>query len=136
MKDTPPHLLSGQNFHGRSSLPVYISRTASYLLFCAVQKARVSTQGVKVRSLISECVGAKGFEADTYIEMALRDVQLFPGLEGNAHINLAMTARFIDRYFSRPDGGLIVPPLGAAGENPYLMEARAGGADAVASQHF
>lgn len=107
-----------------------------YLLFCAVQKARVSTQGVTVMSLISECVGAKGFEADTYIEMALRDVQLFPGLEGNAHINLAMTARFIDRYFSRPDGGLIVPPLGAAGENPYLMEARAGGADAVAFPTF
>src|SRR5439155_23148108 len=53
-----------------------------YLLFTAVQKAKVSTEGVKVMALISECVGAKGFESDTYIEMALRDAQLIPSLEG------------------------------------------------------
>ena len=42
---------------------------------CAVQKAKVSTEGVKVVAHLSECIGAKGFEADTYFEMALRDVQ-------------------------------------------------------------
>ena len=49
-----------------------------YLLFCAVQKAKVSTEGVKVMSLLSECIGAKGFESDTYFEMALRDSSSSP----------------------------------------------------------
>ena len=70
------------------------------LLFNAVQKAKVSTEGVKVMATLSECIGAKGFESDTYFEMALRDAQLIPGLEGSTHINFGLTSRFIDPYFT------------------------------------
>jgi len=76
-----------------------------YLLFNAVQKARVSTEGVKVMGLLSECMGAKGFEADTYFEMALREAPLIPGLEGSTHINFALTEQFIDHYFADPADG-------------------------------
>src|SRR5262249_36207186 len=76
-----------------------------YLLFTAVQKARVSTEGVKVMGLLSECIGAKGLEADTFFEMALREAPLFPGLEGSTHINFALTAQFIDHYFADPANG-------------------------------
>ncbi len=97
-----------------------------YLLYCAVQKAKVSTEGVKVVSQLSECIGAKGFEADTYFEMALRDVQLFPGLEGSTHINLTLTAQFIPQYFDRAAAELPIPSsLAASPEtppgNPYLF---------------
>ncbi len=108
-----------------------------YLLFCAVQKAKVSTEGVKAMALLSECIGARGFEADTYFEMALRDVQLIPSLESSAHINLFFTAHFCSRYFRRFDphvaepGSLIAGDI-AASENPYLMEATTGGVDAIA----
>lgn len=100
-----------------------------FLLFTAVQKAKLSTEGVKVMALLSECIGAKGFEADTYFEMALRDVQLIPGLEGSTHINLGLTTQFIPRYFSDVDATLLEPPSLVAsdiadGENAYLMEAR------------
>jgi acyl-CoA dehydrogenase len=44
-----------------------------YLLFTAVQKAKVSTEGVRVMSILSECIAAHGFEADTYFESALRE---------------------------------------------------------------
>jgi acyl-CoA dehydrogenase len=102
-----------------------------YLLFTAVQKARVSTEGVKVMSLISECVGARGFESDTYIEMALRDVPLIPSLEGSAHINLALAAQFIPQYFddsdpNRPEPQSLIEVKAARGENTYLMHARSG----------
>ena len=108
-----------------------------YLLYCAVQKARVSTEGVKVMALLSECIGARGFESDTYFEMALRDVQLIPGLESIAHINLGLAAQFIPRYFGRPNRALPAPPsltLGdaASTENPYLMEARSTGINGIA----
>jgi acyl-CoA dehydrogenase len=108
-----------------------------YLLFCAVQKAKVSTEGVKTMALVSECVGARGFEADTYFEMALRDAQLIPSLESSAHINLGLTAQFCPRYFDRFDPHLeepdsLVAGEAAASENPYLMEAATGSVAAIA----
>ena len=107
-----------------------------YLFFCAVQKAKVSTEGVKVMTLLSECVGAKGFEADTFFEMALRDVQLIPLLESSAHINLGFTAQFIGRYFGSPANELAAPPSLAsretpATENPYLTTARSNAINAI-----
>jgi acyl-CoA dehydrogenase len=87
-----------------------------YHLFAAVQKAKLSTEGVKVMALLSECIGARGFESDTYFEMALRDAQLIPGLEGSTHINLGLTAQFIPNYFADPDPSLVEPPSLVAGE--------------------
>jgi len=112
-----------------------------YLLFCAIQKARVSTEGVKVMAQLSECVGAKGFESDTYFESALRDIQLIPGLEGSTHINLSQATQFIERYFSRSDSSLPLPPSLIAGEadsreNSYLTTARAAPVADVSFPHF
>jgi acyl-CoA dehydrogenase len=95
-----------------------------YLLFNAVQKARVSTEGVKVMALLSECIGARGAEAETYFESALRDAQLIPGLEGSTHINFGLTAQFAVRYFAGA-GPVPSPPARAdEGENPYWMQSR------------
>ena len=123
-----------------------------YLLFTAVQKAKVSTDGVKVMSLISECVGAKGFKADTYIEMALRDIQLIPGLEGSTHLNLKLAAQFANRYIQSAARAaraaratlaapLVAPPSLSAGdatprENSYLMSARTGPVNTIDFPHF
>jgi acyl-CoA dehydrogenase len=112
-----------------------------YLLFCAVQKAKVSNEAVKVMALLCECMGAKAFESDTYFEMALRDVQLIPNLEGSTHINLGLAAQFIGSYFVRPVADLADPKSliargTPAGENPYLMEATTGALNRVAFAHF
>lgn len=99
-----------------------------YLLFNAVQKARVSTEGVKVLSALSECAGARGFEAETYIESALRDASMIPALEGSTHINFLLAAQFVGAYFANLKGA--VPPgsvsLGqvSSEENPYWIAAR------------
>jgi acyl-CoA dehydrogenase len=102
-----------------------------YQLYCAVQKAKVGTEGVKVMSLLAECVGAKAFEADGYFEMALRDAPLIPALEGSTHINLALIAQFIRPYFTTADVTPKDPPSVSQGnrsrENPYLFVARTGG---------
>ena len=112
-----------------------------YLLFCAVEKARVSTEGVKVMALLSECIGAKGFESDTFFEMALRDIQLIPSLEGSTHINLMLAAQFMGRYFERSDHELEAPKSLVAGEicsdeNPYLFEAGGGTVNTVGFNDF
>jgi acyl-CoA dehydrogenase len=100
-----------------------------YLLFHAVQKARVSTEGVKVMHLLCECVGARGFEADTYFESALREAPMIPSLEGSTHINLGLTAQFLDPYFADPPAdppapGSLALGTAAADENPYWLAAR------------
>ena len=112
-----------------------------YLLFCAVQKAKVSTEGLKVMDLLLDCIGAKGFESDTYFEMALRDAQLIPRLEGSTHINLGLTAQFIQRYFTQPDRSLTEPDSMTAQrtphrDNPYLMRARAGAINTIGFPHY
>jgi acyl-CoA dehydrogenase len=112
-----------------------------YLLFAAVQKARVSTEGVKVMALLSECIGARGFEAETYFESALRDAQLIPGLEGSTHINYGLTAQFIDAYFATPRGEVAAPRSVALheadpDENPYWVRARDRNARTVRFAHF
>ena len=112
-----------------------------YLLFCAVQKAKVSSDGVETMALLSECVGAKGFESDTYLEMAVRDIRLIASLESSAHINLGLTAQFCARYFDRFDHALAEPQSLVAtavepGENAYLTEARVGSVPTVAFPPF
>jgi acyl-CoA dehydrogenase len=112
-----------------------------YLLYCAVQKAKVSTEGVKVMSALSECIGAKAFEADGYFEMALRDIQLIPSLEGSTHINLAMAAQFIPQYFRRtlatlPAPASLVGGKMPRGENPYLVQARSGNVNRIEFANF
>jgi acyl-CoA dehydrogenase len=112
-----------------------------YLLWSAVRKARVSTEGIKVMGLLSECVGARGFEAQTYFESAFREVQLVPGLEGSTHINYGLKAQFLDAYFAGARSEAPAPEslaLSAAepGENPYWMEARDRSARAVRFAHF
>lgn len=97
-----------------------------YLLFNAVQKARVSTEGVKVIGLLSDCIGAWGFEVGTSFEAALRDAPMIPVLEGSTHINFALAAQFIDGYFADPAGGPPPPPActladEGPGENSYWM---------------
>jgi acyl-CoA dehydrogenase len=131
--------LSAMKLYAYRALDYVHAASASdrrYLLFCAVQKAKVSTEGVKVLSLLSECVGAKGFESDTYFEMALRDAQLIPGLEGSTHINLGIVQQFIPQYFRRSKRDFCDPPSltasrPVAAENSYLMEARTGSINAI-----
>lgn len=122
--------LSAMKFYANRALDYLQTSRATdrrYLLFNAVQKARVSTEGVKVMALLSECVGAWGFEAATYFESALRDTQLIPALESSTHINFELTARFLGPYFAGTDAEAApsVPPFGAdPGEHLYWMEAR------------
>ena len=112
-----------------------------YLLYAAVQKAKVSTEGTKVMALLSECVGAKGFEADTYFESALREVPLVPALEGSTHINYQSAAQFLRAYFAgavadAPPSPPSLAALGAAaGENGYLLQSSSGNPSQVRFHH-
>jgi acyl-CoA dehydrogenase len=82
-------------------------RTASaddrrYLLYNPVVKMKVTTQGEEVVNLLWDVIAAKGFEKDTYFEMAARDIRALPKLEGTVHVNVALILKFIANYFFKP----------------------------------
>ncbi len=116
--------------YSRRALDYLISAAGDdrrYLLYNSVQKAKVSTEGVQVLHLLSECMGAKGFEAESYFESAFRDIHLIPGLEGSTHINHLLTNAFSRNYFFAAGRQARAPEHGCSGENAYLFRAKSGG---------
>ena len=73
-----------------------------YLLYNPVVKMKVTTEGEKVIDLLWDVIAAKGFEKDTYFEMAARDIRALPKLEGTVHVNIALIVKFMKNYFFAP----------------------------------
>jgi hypothetical protein len=65
-------------------------------------KMKVTTQGEEVINLLWDVIAAKGFEKDTYFEMAARDIRALPKLEGTVHVNIALIVKFMANYFFNP----------------------------------
>jgi acyl-CoA dehydrogenase len=73
-----------------------------YLLYNPVVKMKITTQGEEVMNLLWDVIAAKGFEKDTYFEMAARDIRALPKLEGTVHVNVALIVKFMANYFFKP----------------------------------
>jgi acyl-CoA dehydrogenase len=73
-----------------------------YLLYNPVVKMKVTTQGEEVINLLWDVIAAKGFEKDTYFEMAARDIRALPKLEGTVHVNIALILKFMTNYLFKP----------------------------------
>jgi acyl-CoA dehydrogenase len=73
-----------------------------YLLYNPVVKMKVTTQGEDVINHLWDVIAAKGFEKDTYFEMAARDIRALPKLEGTVHVNIALIVKFMENYFFDP----------------------------------
>lgn len=77
-----------------------------YLLYNPVVKMKVTTEGEKAIVDMWDVIAAKGFEKDTYFEMASRDIQALPRLEGTVHVNIALILKFMPAYLLDPAEGL------------------------------
>jgi acyl-CoA dehydrogenase len=73
-----------------------------YLLFNPITKMKVTTEGEKVIDDLWDVIAAKGFEKDTYFEMAARDIRGLPKLEGTVHVNMALVLKFMANYLFNP----------------------------------
>jgi len=92
-----------------------------YLLYNPVVKMKVTTQGEQVINLLWDVIAAKGFETDTYFEMAARDIRALPKLEGTIHVNLALIAKFILNYFFNPQEFPFVPKKDESENDDFLF---------------
>ena len=49
--------------------------------------------------LLWDIIAAKGFEKETYFEMAAKGIRALPKLEGTVHVNMALILKFMKNYF-------------------------------------
>ena len=82
---------------------------------------KVTTEGEKVIDDLWDVIAAKGFEKDTYFEMAARDIRGLPKLEGTVHVNMALVLKFMANYLFNPAEYPPVPPRRDAADDEFLF---------------
>ncbi len=92
-----------------------------YLLYNPLVKMKVTTQGEEVINLLWDVIAARGFEKDTYFEMAARDIRALPKLEGTVHVNIALIVKFMPNYFFFPAEYAYVPRQDAPQNDDFLF---------------
>jgi acyl-CoA dehydrogenase len=92
-----------------------------YLLYNPMVKMKVTTQGEEVVNLLWDVIAAKGFEADTYFELATRDIRALPKLEGTVHVNMALIIKFIRNYFFNPGRFPEIPRVSEPRDDSFLF---------------
>ena len=93
-----------------------------YLLYSPTVKMKVTTQGEEVITLLWDVIAAKGFEKDTYFEMATRDIRSLPRLEGTVHVNIALIVKFMANYFFNPADYAEVPQRDEPQNDDFLFD--------------
>ena len=92
-----------------------------YLLFNPITKMKVTTEGEKVIDDLWDVIAAKGFEKDTFFEMAARDIRGLPKLEGTVHVNMALVLKFMANYLFNPAEYPPVPQRRDAADDEFLF---------------
>jgi acyl-CoA dehydrogenase len=114
------------------AMKLYAGRTADYmrsasledrryLLFDPIMKMKVTTQGEEVINLLWDIIAAKGFEKDTFFEMAARDIRALPKLEGTVHVNIALIIKFMQNYLFNPSNYDEIPQRNDATDDEFLF---------------
>jgi len=92
-----------------------------YLLYNPLTKMKVTTQGEEVINLIWDVIAAKGFEKDTYFEMAAIEIRGLPKLEGTVHVNMALIVKFMANYFFAPSEMPEIPKVDQPANDDFLF---------------
>src|SRR3954454_20964971 len=92
-----------------------------YLLFNPITKMKVTTEGERGIDHLWDVIAAKGFEEDTFFEMAARDIRALPKLEGTVHVNMALVLKFMANYLFNPGEYAPVPQRRDAADDEFLF---------------
>ncbi|PIQ23986.1 acyl-CoA dehydrogenase [bacterium (Candidatus Blackallbacteria) CG17_big_fil_post_rev_8_21_14_2_50_48_46] len=93
-----------------------------YLLYNPMVKMKVTTQGEEVMNLLWDVIAAKGFEKETFFEMAVRDIRGLPKLEGTVHVNMALIIKFMKNYFFNPQAYPEIKPVTSPRNDDFLFQ--------------
>lgn len=93
-----------------------------YLLYNPVVKMKVTTQGEDVINHLWDVIAAKGFEKDTFFEIAARDIRALPKLEGTVHVNIALINKFMMNFFTNHADYPPVPTQDQPASDDFLFD--------------
>jgi len=123
LTDAYARLLAMKLF-GERAIDYFRSASAEdrrYLLYNPITKMKVTTEGERVIDLLWDVIAARGFEEDTYFEMAATDIRALPKLEGTVHVNMALVLKFMAAYFFAPEEYAPVPQRREAADDAFLF---------------
>ena len=93
-----------------------------YLLFTPINKMQVTMESERIVRLLAEVISAKGFERDSYFELAKTGIDGLPKLEGTVHVNRALTLKFLPQYLFG-SAELSAPPVRKdAADDAFLFD--------------
>jgi acyl-CoA dehydrogenase len=124
LSESYARLLATKLYAGRA---VDYVRSASredrrYLLFTPITKMQVTMEGERIIRLLAEVISAKGFERDSYFELAKTGIDGLPKLEGTVHVNRALTLKFLPQYLFG-SAELSAPPVRKdAADDAFLFD--------------
>jgi alkylation response protein AidB-like acyl-CoA dehydrogenase len=91
-----------------------------YLLFTPINKMQVTMESERIVRLLAEVISAKGFERDSYFELAKTGIDGLPKLEGTVHVNRALTLKFLPQYLFG-NAELSAPPVRKDAEDDAFL---------------
>jgi acyl-CoA dehydrogenase len=97
------------------------SEDRRYLLYSPIVKMKVTTQGERVVDALWDVIAAKGFENETWFEMATRDIRALPRLEGTVHVNIALIVKFMAAYLFQPQDFPPLPTMDSPVDDDFLF---------------
>lgn len=123
LTDATARLVAMRLFASRASdyMRVASPEDRRYLLYNPMVKMKVTTQGEDVINHLWDVIAAKGFERDTYFEMAARDIRALPKLEGTVHVNMALIVKFMANFLFNPQEYPDVSPQTEARHDAFLF---------------
>ncbi len=92
-----------------------------YLLYNPLVKMKVTMEGEAVINRLWDVIAARGFEKDTYFEMAARDIRALPKLEGTVHVNMALVVKFMANYLFNPGSFPEIPRRVDPADDTFLF---------------
>jgi acyl-CoA dehydrogenase len=93
-----------------------------YLLYTPMVKMKVTMQGELVMDTLMDVISARGFEKDTYFEMAAKWIRGLPRLEGTVHVNMALVVKFMQNYFFNHEVFPEVPRVEGIASDDFLFD--------------
>ncbi len=115
-----------------TAMKMYAMRTADYmrsashedrryLLYDPMVKMKVTLEGEDVVNLLWDVIAAKGFEKDSFFELAARDIRALPKLEGTVHVNVALVNKFIQNFLFNPKEYPEIPQRDDVADDTFLF---------------
>ncbi|MGW4328972.1 acyl-CoA dehydrogenase family protein [Nocardia sp. NPDC004573] len=92
-----------------------------FVMFNSIGKMKVTREAERVFRELSDVISARGFEKDSYFSTARGTIDSMPRLEGTAHVNMALTLKFMPNFLFDPAELPPVPVRRDAGDDEALF---------------